>query len=172
MPSFIIKCTKFNQSRSKKQNKTKRNVTNMRNIYRVSVQVNLNKTTRDLNASRCKHGNVKKGNVVLQPWLDIQCGGEKNACMQFTTFFFGTVRFTHSLWKIMKCYAGVVPMVRAPLGNSRQTGKKKKLTQVFFQSGNKNQKLNVHTCMRFSRISYVKLLKLLKWYDHNFRLEI
>lgn len=36
----------------------------IRNIYKFSVQVNLNKTTRDSKASRWKHGNVKKGNVV------------------------------------------------------------------------------------------------------------
>lgn len=51
-------------------------------------------------------------------------------------------------------------MVRAPLGNSKQTmARKKKNNSSFFQSGNKNEKLNVHTCMRFPRISYAKLLK-------------
>lgn len=70
-------------------------------------------------------------------------------------------------------------MLRRSRANGESTFRKfktdwleKKLTQVFFQSGNKNEKLNVHTCMRFPRISYVKLLKLLKWYDYNFRLEI
>lgn len=70
MPSFIIKCTKFNQSRSKKKAKIN-NVTNKRKhekylqVYCAgNFKQNARVEIKMLTSGECKHG---KGIVALQP---------------------------------------------------------------------------------------------------------